>query len=124
MRKSGRFASSLPMGARMRRVVALLALSAIVALGVGLQGPSWHRASAQPDAGVRIAPAKKSEGKKVEAKKAEAKKKDAAPAKSAAKESSGPSLAERLGIQFDLAWTGHYNGLVTGEVTDRVLAAV
>jgi len=107
----------------MRRAIAVLALSAIVALGVGLQVPSWHRASAQPDAGVRIAQAKKGEGKKAEAKKPEAKKKDAAPAKAAAKESSGP-LAERLGIQFDLAWTGHYNGLVTGEMSDRVLAAV
>jgi peptidoglycan hydrolase-like protein with peptidoglycan-binding domain len=33
-------------------------------------------------------------------------------------------LAERVGIQFDLAFTGYYNGLITGEFNDRALAAV
>jgi Putative peptidoglycan binding domain len=33
-------------------------------------------------------------------------------------------LAERMAIQFDLAWTGDYNGLVTGELNDRITAAI
>jgi len=34
------------------------------------------------------------------------------------------SLADRMTVQFDLAWTGDYNGLITGEFTDRTTAAV
>jgi peptidoglycan hydrolase-like protein with peptidoglycan-binding domain len=33
-------------------------------------------------------------------------------------------LAERVGIQFDLAFTGHYNGLINGEFNERAIAAV
>jgi hypothetical protein len=33
-------------------------------------------------------------------------------------------LAERMAVQFDLAWTGDYNGLVTGELSDRITAAI
>jgi peptidoglycan hydrolase-like protein with peptidoglycan-binding domain len=33
-------------------------------------------------------------------------------------------LGERVGIQFDLAWSGHYNGLINGEFTDKAIAAV
>jgi hypothetical protein len=33
-------------------------------------------------------------------------------------------LAERVGIQFDLAWAGYYNGLINGEFNDRSMAAV
>src|SRR5882757_8367597 len=61
---------------------------------------------------------------------AEAKKKDkAAPKKTPPKETasngySGMPLAERVGIQFDLAWTGHFNGLINGEFNDRSVAAV
>src|SRR4051794_41270344 len=60
---------------------------------------------------------------------AEAKKKDkAAPKKAPPKEAvtggSGMPLAERVGIQFDLAWTGHFNGLINGEFNDRSVAAV
>src|SRR5262245_17800062 len=33
-------------------------------------------------------------------------------------------LAERIAIQFDLAWTGDYNGLVNGEVNDKTTAAI
>jgi hypothetical protein len=29
--------------------------------------------------------------------------------------------AERLSIQSDLAWTGNYNGIVNGEVSDRMV---
>jgi hypothetical protein len=32
--------------------------------------------------------------------------------------------AERLAIQSDLAWTGHYNGVINGEVSDRMVAAI
>src|SRR5262245_16562912 len=33
-------------------------------------------------------------------------------------------LAERIAIQFDLAWTGYYNGLINGEVNDKTTAAI
>jgi peptidoglycan hydrolase-like protein with peptidoglycan-binding domain len=36
----------------------------------------------------------------------------------------GVALAERVGIQVDLAFTGFFNGLITGEFNDRALAAV
>lgn len=34
------------------------------------------------------------------------------------------ALAARQALQSDLAWTGHYNGLVNGEVSDRLIAAI
>jgi len=34
------------------------------------------------------------------------------------------TLTERLSIQSDLIWTGDYNGLVNGEFSDRLVAAV
>jgi peptidoglycan hydrolase-like protein with peptidoglycan-binding domain len=34
------------------------------------------------------------------------------------------ALAERQTIQSDLAWTGHYNGVINGEVSDRMVAAI
>jgi peptidoglycan hydrolase-like protein with peptidoglycan-binding domain len=36
----------------------------------------------------------------------------------------GVSIAERAAIQFDLAWIGAYNGLITGEANDKTTAAV
>jgi peptidoglycan hydrolase-like protein with peptidoglycan-binding domain len=36
----------------------------------------------------------------------------------------GVSVAERALIQFDLAWIGAYNGLITGEANDRTTAAI
>ena len=33
-------------------------------------------------------------------------------------------LAERIGIQLDLAFTGHYNGLINGEVNERTATAI
>ena len=33
-------------------------------------------------------------------------------------------MAERRAIQFDLVWTGDYTGVVSAEITDRVIAAV
>src|ERR1700730_6449236 len=32
--------------------------------------------------------------------------------------------AERQAIQSDLAWVGQYNGAITGEVSDRMVAAI
>jgi peptidoglycan hydrolase-like protein with peptidoglycan-binding domain len=32
--------------------------------------------------------------------------------------------AERLGIQSDLAWVGQYNGAITGDVSERMVAAI
>jgi hypothetical protein len=32
--------------------------------------------------------------------------------------------AERKALQSDLAWTGHYNGLINGEVSERMIAAI
>jgi peptidoglycan hydrolase-like protein with peptidoglycan-binding domain len=33
-------------------------------------------------------------------------------------------LADRMAIQFDLAWSGDYNGLINGEINDRTIAAI
>ncbi|MEA2905163.1 MAG: hypothetical protein QOI12_2550 [Alphaproteobacteria bacterium] len=60
---------------------------------------------------------------------AEAKTKKGPAKKSPPKETGGGSnanlpLAERVAIQFDLAWTGHYNGLINGEFTEKSAAAV
>ena len=33
-------------------------------------------------------------------------------------------LAERIAIQFDLAWTGDYNGLINGEFSERTITAI
>ena len=32
--------------------------------------------------------------------------------------------AERLAIQSDLAWVGEYNGAITGDVSERMVAAI
>src|ERR1700674_1380903 len=32
--------------------------------------------------------------------------------------------AERLAIQSDLAWVGQYNGAITGDVSERMVAAI
>ena len=34
------------------------------------------------------------------------------------------AAADRIAIQFDLAWTGDYNGLINGEVNDKTTAAI
>jgi S1-C subfamily serine protease len=34
------------------------------------------------------------------------------------------SASDRIAIQFDLAWTGDYNGLVNGEANDKTTAAI
>src|SRR5712672_507576 len=37
---------------------------------------------------------------------------------------SAMAQAERLAIQSDLAWVGEYNGAITGEVSERMVAAI
>jgi peptidoglycan hydrolase-like protein with peptidoglycan-binding domain len=37
---------------------------------------------------------------------------------------SAMSLGEGVAVQFDLAWSGQFNGLITGEFNDRAIAAV
>jgi len=32
--------------------------------------------------------------------------------------------AERLALQSDLAWVGEYNGAISGEVSDRIVASI
>jgi peptidoglycan hydrolase-like protein with peptidoglycan-binding domain len=54
---------------------------------------------------------------------ADAKKKSAA-AQPGRDLSGGVSVAERALIQFDLAWIGAYNGLITGEANDKTSAAI
>ncbi len=41
-----------------------------------------------------------------------------------ARDLNGASLSERASIQFDLAWIGAYNGLITGEANDKTTAAI
>jgi peptidoglycan hydrolase-like protein with peptidoglycan-binding domain len=80
-----------------------------------------HAAYAQADGVTRVAAAKKAAPK---SKTAAPKKKAAAPAPAVNGVYTGMPLSERLTIQFDLAWTGYYNGLIDGEFTDRSIAAV
>jgi peptidoglycan hydrolase-like protein with peptidoglycan-binding domain len=40
------------------------------------------------------------------------------------RDASGVTVADRAAIQFDLAWIGAYNGLITGEANDKTTAAV
>jgi peptidoglycan hydrolase-like protein with peptidoglycan-binding domain len=55
---------------------------------------------------------------------AEAKAKKRAPTPTPSRDSSSIPLPERIGIQFDLAWTGDYNGLINGEFTEKTIAAI
>jgi peptidoglycan hydrolase-like protein with peptidoglycan-binding domain len=43
---------------------------------------------------------------------------------SAANTANAMAQAERQAIQSDLAWIGQYNGAITGEVSERMLAAI
>ena len=38
--------------------------------------------------------------------------------------SSAIPLADRIAIQFDLAWAGEYNGLINGDLNDKTIAAI
>src|ERR1700751_691387 len=37
---------------------------------------------------------------------------------------SAMAQAERLALQSDLAWVGEYNGAITGDVSERMVAAI
>ena len=51
-------------------------------------------------------------------------KKKAATAQPARDLNGGVLVCERASIQFDLAWIGAYNGLITGEANDKTTAAI
>ena len=36
----------------------------------------------------------------------------------------GKAQAERLSLQSDLVWTGHFNGMINGEASERLVAAI
>jgi hypothetical protein len=57
------------------------------------------------------------------AKKGKAEPKKGAP-KGAPVNGSNLPLPERVGIQFDLAFTGHFNGLINGEFNERTAIAI
>src|SRR5262245_38737424 len=91
-------------------VVALLLAALPAAARFDAAGPSSEPTSAQRGEGaVRLAAA--------------AAPKRAATPPAPARDASIP-LAERIAIQFDLAWTGDYNGLVNGEFNDKTTAAI
>jgi peptidoglycan hydrolase-like protein with peptidoglycan-binding domain len=92
------------------RIVRIVVAFSVVALSVGALAAGLLSQSGA----VRAEPASK---------KAAPKKKPAA-AQAGREVYAAMPLAERLAIQFDLAWSGDYNGLVTGEFDDRSIAAV
>jgi peptidoglycan hydrolase-like protein with peptidoglycan-binding domain len=47
-----------------------------------------------------------------------------APAPSGPARDAVATLADRMAIQLDLAWSGDYNGLVNGEINDKTTAAI
>src|SRR5262245_22292012 len=84
---------------------------------IGLLTPP-HAAQAEPGT-IQFAEAKKAPPKK-EAKKEKAKPKEGG----GAPNYSNVPIAERVGIQFDLAFTGHFEGLINGVFDDKAIAAV
>jgi peptidoglycan hydrolase-like protein with peptidoglycan-binding domain len=112
----------LPVFARPPRLAsAVLVASSVVLSGAAFKGLLWPPRAAQAqstqsgEGSFRVAEAKKKD-------------KDKAQKKSTPKEGGGNygsmPLAERVGIQLDLAWTGFFNGLINGEFNDRSVAAV
>jgi peptidoglycan hydrolase-like protein with peptidoglycan-binding domain len=105
----------------MRLASAVLVASAVAVTAPGvvelLSRPTVAQAQST-DGKFRIAEAKK----KTEAKKPEGKKGNPKDASSGSY--ANMPLAERVGIQLDLAWTGYFNGLINGEFNDRSVAAV
>jgi peptidoglycan hydrolase-like protein with peptidoglycan-binding domain len=91
-------------------VVALLLAALPAVARFDAAGPSSEPTSAQRGEGaVRLAAA--------------AAPKRAATPPAPARDAAIP-LADRIAIQFDLAWTGDYNGLVNGEFNDKTTAAI
>ena len=89
---------------------------ALLASCVGLPTPALIGWLAQPDTAlaqtIQVAEA--------------AKKGKSTPKKSSPKEGGTANLPlkERIGIQLDLAFTGHYNGLINGEPSERTTTAI
>jgi peptidoglycan hydrolase-like protein with peptidoglycan-binding domain len=108
----------------MRLASAVLVASALAVSAPGLvellsrptlaQAQSAAQSTQASDGRLRVAEAKK---------KADTKQKKDAPKQGNPGYANMP-IAERVGIQFDLAWTGHFNGLINGEFNDRSVAAV
>src|SRR3954447_11817663 len=117
-------------GVRMRLAGAALIASSLALLAFMslLSQPSAAQAqAAKKTAGATKAlPAQKAVTPKKGpvAKKAVAQKKAAPVAQSGRDVYPHMPLAERAAIQFDLAWSGHYNGLINGEFNDKSIAVV
>jgi hypothetical protein len=89
------------------------------------QAQSTHRPIQVAEAAAKAPAAKAPAAKKAPAvKKAPAPKKAPPVAQPGRDVYPNMPLGERVGIQFDLAWSGHYNGLINGEFTDKAIAAV
>jgi peptidoglycan hydrolase-like protein with peptidoglycan-binding domain len=108
----------------MRRIagaVVTLLLAALPAAAEHAGTASQPGVTAKPAAqSSEAGPAKRGEGA---VRVAEAARKRAATPPVPARDTAIP-LAERIAIQFDLAWTGDYNGLVNGEFNDKTTAAI
>jgi peptidoglycan hydrolase-like protein with peptidoglycan-binding domain len=85
-------------------------MAAVFAILLFVQPAAAQNSSASPQAGTTAKPAGSAKARK--------------PAPPPTTRDSSLPLAERMAIQFDLAWTGDYNGLVTGEINDRTTAAI
>jgi hypothetical protein len=111
-------------------------LAVLIAMLALTGAPAWQATAQSPDDAVRMAAAKKKKAAtskdKAPAKKKEGKAKTSKAKKKERKAKAQPRpsayatmpLAERARLQYDLAWTGHYTGLIDGTVTDRTVTAV
>jgi peptidoglycan hydrolase-like protein with peptidoglycan-binding domain len=104
-------------------VVSIAALPAAALVGGMASQPNSAQVQ-NTDGSFQVAAATK----KTATKKTAAKKKAEPPVKKGPPAQPGGygnmPMSERILIQFDLAWTGYYNGLINGEFNDKSLAAV
>jgi hypothetical protein len=104
----------------MRAVGAVLVLLLAV-LPAGAQGDIWQTgATAKPAGQIGHDAATGSQGT---TRVAAAAARKPAPLPGPARDTATP-LADRLALQFDLAWSGDYNGLINGEINDKTMAAI
>jgi len=108
----------------MRVAVAALILSITLgsASGQAQNAQPANRAGHPGTADAKSHPAAAADSKAHPAAAADPKKKSAA--QPGRDPNGGVSVAERAAIQFDLAWIGAYNGLITGEANDKTTAAI
>jgi hypothetical protein len=112
-------------------------LAAAILLALSLALPAFIGLLSQPNAAQAEAAQKTAVAKKAPAaQKATTPKKGPVAKKPIAQKKAAPvaqpsrdvypnmPLPDRVGIQFDLAWSGHYNGLINGEFNDKSIAAV